>query len=261
MLLIKGNYVFISQKRRCVPASVKARLLKLRAVLLAGSCRDFWKRPSKALFVKPLNPLPAHGRSSQTDGNESNSGPSVVQLLYFWNVSLFWEVAESHLTSRITAQSSLTKGLGTEISRLTFLKSFRLTLKVESHFVVLIYLDLTCCVVEKLFWMHKVVLVHFSWTQCFWQAQDLPQGLLHLKSPCCAFLLTFHDMWRHEGFSSSSSWAASLLTQALRQVLVNDWLWNTPFYQMSTAVQKEFPFKQSISWWGPFPALLKIRTA
>ena len=60
----------------------------------------------------------------KTDGNESNSGPSVVQLLYFWNVSLFWEVAESHLTSRITAQSSLTKGLGTEISRLTFSQVF-----------------------------------------------------------------------------------------------------------------------------------------
>ena len=51
MLLIKGNYVFISQKRRCVPASVKARLLKLRAVLLAGSCHDVWKRPSKALYL------------------------------------------------------------------------------------------------------------------------------------------------------------------------------------------------------------------
>ncbi len=34
--------------------------------------------------------------------------------------------------------------LATEISRLTLLKSFRLTLKVQSHFVILIYLDLTC---------------------------------------------------------------------------------------------------------------------
>ncbi len=42
-----------------------------------------------------------------------------------------------------------------------------------------------------------------------------------------------HDIWR-QGCSSSSSWVASPLTQALRQVLVNDWLCNTLSYPVST---------------------------